>query len=54
MTKRALLNALEGLDDDAQVFIQDIESETIFSELCCFTDKTTESLYVNEITLVMR
>lgn len=42
------------MDDDAQVYIQDAENETIFSELCYFTDKTTESLYMNEITLVVR
>ena len=54
MTKKDLLNALEGLDDDAEVYIQDAENETIFSELCYFTDKTAGSLYMNEITLVVR
>lgn len=56
MTKRALINALEGLDDDAQVYVYvaDDNMNMILSTLVCVTDKVTGPDVQNEIMLVMK
>lgn len=55
MTKKDLLNALEGLDDDAQVYVgvEDDDINMILSTLVSVTDKVTGPDVQNEVMLVM-
>lgn len=55
MTKRALLDALEGLDDDAEVYVYvaDEDINMILSTLVSVTDKVTGPDVQNEVMLVM-
>lgn len=55
MTKRALLDALEGLDDDAEVYVYvaDEDYKMILSTLVSVTDKVTGPDVQNEVMLVM-
>lgn len=55
MTKKDLLNALEGLDDDAQVYVYvaDDDINMILSTLVSVTDKVTGPDVQNEVMLVM-
>jgi len=56
MTKRQVLNALEGLDDDALVYIgvADDDINMILGTLVCVTDKVTGPDVQNEVMLVMK
>lgn len=49
MTKRDLMKALEGLDDDAVIYIEADESIYLFDG---FKDKVTGDKVENEITLI--
>lgn len=55
MTKRVLLDALEGLDDDAEVYVYvaDEDINMILSTLVSVTDKVTGPDVQNEVMLVM-
>ena len=56
MTKKDLLNALEGLDDDAQVYVgvADEDMNMILGTLVSVTDKVTGPDVQNEVMLVMK
>lgn len=56
MTKRQVLDALEGLDDEAQVYVYvaDEDINMILSTLVRVTDKVTGPDVQNEVMLVMK
>lgn len=53
MTKGQLLKEFEGLDDDAQIYVETPDSDIIF-HVAYTEDKATGAEIENEITLVCK
>lgn len=52
MTKGELLKELEGLDDDAVIYVTGCTETNEYFQICGVTDKVTGADIQNEVTLV--